>query len=160
MKAFPRSLMAAAPVAALLLAPAVANAHPNNDSDVTVSSYSSTVQVDIFNYHDFAIDCQTSVDGGSLLFLTAPAQGTASTWHGGTPAGTHTVSWSCSSDNGATPHSSGSKTVTVEDSSSGSSNGENNGENNGTNNNNDNKADLCDIDFFGGFEKIGMCPKN
>lgn len=145
MNALTRGLIATAPVAALLMAPALANAHPNNDTQVTVTSYSSTVQVDIFNYHDYAIDCQTSVDGGSLLFMTAPAGGTGSTWHGGTAAGTHTVTWSCSSDGGAVSHSGGSKTVTVAETT--------------TPDTDKKKQELCDFDFLGGFEKWGICPK-
>ena len=28
-----------------------------------------------------------------------------------------------------------------------------------TNSNNNDKFELCDVDFFGGFEKFGVCPK-
>ena len=141
MKSAIRLLLVSAPAAAFTLVPATAAAHPNNDTDVTVSAYSSTVQVSIYNYHDFPIDCQTQVDGGDSLYTTVGAKSTNSTWHGGTPEGSHTVSWSC------TGHGGGSKSATLEGSSSGSSGG------------GSNKPNLCDIDVLGGLETLGICPK-
>jgi hypothetical protein len=132
-------ILVSAPAVAVALVPARAAAHPNNDTDVTVSAYSSTVQVSIFNYHDFPIDCQTQVDGGSALYTTVGAKSTNSTWHGGTPEGSHTVTWSC------TGHGAGAKSATLEGSSS---------------DRDSHTPNVCDIDVFGGLTTLGICPNN
>jgi len=119
MKAMARGFMAAVPVAAFLLAPALANAHPTND-EVIVDSYDSTVEVMIVNTHDYAINCETNIDGGPTLFMTVDADDAQWTTHEGIGAGTHTVNWSCPTDaHGPTTHGAGTQTITVGTSNSG-----------------------------------------
>lgn len=120
MKAMARGLMAAVPMAAFLLAPAIANAHPTKD-EVIVDAFDSTVEVMIVNTHDHAINCETNIDGGPTLFMTVDADDANWTTHEGIGAGTHTVNWGCPTDvNGPSNHGGGTLTVTGGGSNSGS----------------------------------------
>lgn len=155
MRSASKLLAASTPLAVALLLPNVAAAHPDNDRDVSVSANAGTVSVTIYNYHDFAISCYTTVNGGTISTMIG-ATSSVTNDHTGIPPGTYTASWTCPSDSRPNPtsHSSGSKTVTV--AADATDNGNNTG-GNGGNGTSPNK-DLCALDFSGYLHRIGVCP--
>jgi type 1 fimbria pilin len=117
MHAITRILITALPMAALLLSPALATAHPDEDFEVIVDFEDGTIEVAIANSHEFAINCETSIDGGPVLTMTVAAEDVNATKHTGVAVGEHTVTWSCPTDaNGATNHGGGTFKEKFEDS--------------------------------------------